>query len=216
MNNIKINSSWLTTWLVGITLCYSASVVIAGPLDRGEMQPRQNPAANSMIRIPGVLGQPERYAMETLQRSGLNVKTKYIRQSMKKYAGRNGAVVKQVPSAGGIAMLGSTIAITIYKVEGEPMIESGGSYGGSDDAAAPGSDDSGDGYGSSDSSAAGSVADNPGSDDSGVGYGSSDNTTGGSGDADPGSDGSDDSGSTKEVAPGDGSSGPSWGVPGSE
>ncbi|NOZ37900.1 MAG: PASTA domain-containing protein, partial [Gammaproteobacteria bacterium] len=114
------------------------------------MQPRNNPAASSMIRVPGVLGQSERYALETLQRAGLNVNTKYIRQPVKKYAGRSGMVVKQTPSAGGISMLGSSVTIMIYKVEDKPIDKSAGGY---DDAG--GYDNAGSGNAGGDDGSAG-------------------------------------------------------------
>ncbi len=202
MSNKRIKSNLLTAWLVGVTLCYTAPVVLAGPLDRGEMQPRNNPAANSMIRVPGVLGQSEQSALEILQRAGLNVNTKYISQSIEKYAGRSGMVVKQTPSAGGISMLGSSVTIMIYKVEDnkpEPAGESGGGYdnSGYDSGGSNGSYD-GSGYDSGGSSGG---DDNPGGNSGGNG------------------NGYDDSGrgySTGELTPKDGSSGPDWGSPGSD
>ena len=150
MCNKGSKSNLLMAWLLGVTFCCTTSVVLAGPLDRGEMQPRNNPAASSMIRVPGVLGQSERSALEILQRAGLNANTRYIRQSTGKYAGRSGMVVKQTPSAGGIAMLGSSVTIMIYKVEEKPIDEPGGGYDDAGDGygnAGGGYDDAGDGYG---------------------------------------------------------------------
>ncbi len=224
MNNKTIRKNLLTTWLVGVTLCFTSSVALAGPLDRGDVQSRQNPAASSMIRVPGVLGQSERYALETLQRAGLNVKTKYIRQSMKKYVSRNGKVVKQIPSAGGLAMLGSSVSITIYKVDGEPIDESGdggGGYGGSDYGSGSGGSYGGSGYGGG-GSGGGYGGSGYGGSGSGDGYGGSGDGTGGSsgsGYGDPGGDGSGDADTgygTDDAAPEDGSSGPDWGSSGSD
>ena len=187
--------------LVGLTLFNISKIAIAGPLDRGDMQTRQNPTSNNMIRVPGVLGQSERYALETLQRAGLNVKTQYIRKTMKKYAGRNGTAVKQIPSAGGLAMLGSSISITVYKVDGEPLVDTGRGYGDS-------------GYGSNNSYDDQSDIEggrNRGYDaegsDSGAGYD-------GAGYADPADDGTGDTGrgyGAGETGSEDNSSGPDWG-----
>lgn len=106
---------------------------------------------------------------------------------------KNGTVVKQIPSAGGVAMLGSSITITVYKVKGEPINEPTDGYGGS-------------GYGGYGSGGSGY-----GTDDSRGSYGGS-----GAEDSSSASEGSyDDSsyGSGGEVTPEDGSSGPDWGLP---
>lgn len=228
MCNKRIKLNLLMTWLVGVTICCVAPVVLAGPLDRGEMQPRNNPAASSMIRVPGVLGQSERYALEILQRAGLNVNTKYIQRSIEKYAGRSGRVVKQIPSAGGITMLGSSVTIMIYKVKDKQVDESGGGY---DDAGNTGDDsnNAGGGYGGNAGGGyddAGNTGD--GTNNAGGGrygnntdgsYGKAGKGTGNSGGTygDSGSDGYSGKGyGTDEAAPEDGTSGPDWGSPGSD
>ena len=61
---------------------------------------------------------------------------------------KNGTVVKQIPSAGGVAMLGSSITITVYKVKGEPINEPTDGYGGSGYG---GYGSGGSGYGTDDS-----------------------------------------------------------------
>ncbi len=213
MCNKKIKLNLQMAWLVGMTFCCTAPVVLAGPLDREEMQPRNNPAASSMIRVPGVLGQSERDALEILQRAGLNVNAKYIRQSVEKYAGRSGMVVKQTPSAGGISMLGSSVTIVIYKVEGKPVEESGdygdaGGYG----STGGGYDDTGNtgDYGNNAGAYSGDAGDGYGK--SGEGTGNVDGTYG-----DSAGDGYSDKGyGTDESAPEDGASGPDWGSPGSD
>ncbi len=186
MCNKRIKLNLMMTWLVGVTVCCAASVVLAGPLDRGEMQPRNNPAASSMIRVPGVLGQSERYALEILQRAGLNVNTKYIRQPVKKYAGRSGMVVKQTPSAGGISMLGSSVTIMIYKVEDKPIDKSAGAYddAGGYDNAGGGSGNAGGGY---DGSTGGGYNGGAGGDDGSVGGGYNGGAAGGGYDGSVGS-----------------------------
>jgi len=219
MNTKRIRLNLLTVWLVVVTVCCMASVALAGPLDRGEMQPRHNPAASSMLRVPGVLGQPERYALETLQQAGLNVNTRYIRQSTEKYAGRNGTVVRQIPSAGGLAMLGSSVTITVYNVEGERETGGSGGDGYGDSGGGDGYGDSGGGDGYGDSGGGDGYGDSGGGDgygDSGGGDGYGD-PGGGDGYGDPGGgDGYGDPGGGDGSPPDDGSSGPDWGSPGSD
>jgi len=89
-------------------------VATAGPLDRGPMQQRYNPAAENMMRVPGVVGVYEEEALSLLQQAGLAVTIKRITRKDPKYRGKEGKVVKQVPSAGGVAMVGSTVVITVY------------------------------------------------------------------------------------------------------
>jgi len=231
VNSQRIRSN-LMAWLAIVTVCCVAPVAWAGPLDRGEMQPRNNPAASSMIRVPGVLGQPERYALESLQRAGLNVNTRYIRQPTEKYSGRNGSVVRQIPSAGGIAMLGSSVTITVYKVESESTGESGDGYGDSGGGygdssggygdSGGGSGDAGGGYGDS----GGGYGDSGGGyGDSGGGYGDSGggygDSGGGSGDSgggygDSGGGSGDSGGGYGDSGDGYGDSGSGAGDPGSE
>jgi len=223
MNSKIIRLNLLMTWMVVATVFCAVSVAWAGPLDRGEMQPRHNPAANSMLRVPGVLGQSERYALEMLQRAGLIVNATYIRKSMDKYAGRNGTVVKQIPSAGGMAMLGSSVTITIYKVKGEPIDDSGGGYGGSGggtgasdggygDSGGGGYDGAGDDYGDS----SGGYGDSGGSGYGGAGDGYGGSGGGGYDGAGDDYDGSDDSSGDSGSASDDGSSGPDWSSLGSD
>ncbi|VAX14645.1 hypothetical protein MNBD_GAMMA24-2614 [hydrothermal vent metagenome] len=234
MCNKGIKSNLLMAWLVGATFCCTVTVVLAGPLDRGEMQPRNNPAASSMIRVPGVLGQSERSALEILQRAGLNVNTRYIRQSTEKYAGRSGMVVKQTPSAGGIAMLGSSVTIMIYKVEDKSIDESDGGYGGPgggyDDAdggtenARGGYDNADGGYGNAggyDNAGGGTGNAGGGYDNTGGGYGNVGGgykgNTGGSYNDNAGGASGDDTGysgkgySTDKAAADDSASGQDWG-----
>ena len=51
----------------------------------------------------------------SLQQAGLAVTVKRITKDNPKYEGKEGTVINRVPSAGGIAMLGSSISITVYK-----------------------------------------------------------------------------------------------------
>ncbi len=89
----------------------------AGPLDREPMEQRYNPAAENMLRIPGVVGMFEQDARDMLQQAGLAVDVRYIKEG-NKYAGKEGTVVKQVPSVGGVAMLGSSVTLTVYMPPG--------------------------------------------------------------------------------------------------
>ena len=86
----------------------------ASPLDREPGQ-RQNPAADNMLRVPGVVGLYEDEAMIALQQAGLAARVKRIRNDDSRYRDREGRVVKQVPGAGGVAMVGATVVITVYK-----------------------------------------------------------------------------------------------------
>jgi len=101
---------------------------ITGPLDRGPMQERDNPAAKDMLRVPGVVGSYEQEALGSLQQAGLSVNVKRITKDDPKYEGKEGTVISQVPSAGGVAMVGSSVSITVYKT-GQGYQHEGGGYG---------------------------------------------------------------------------------------
>lgn len=103
--------------VLNVSLGYMLAIpsVFAGPLDRGPMQQRYNPAAESMLRVPGVVGMYEQEALFMLQQSGLAVSIKRITRDDPKYRGKEGQVVRQDPATGGVAMIGSTVAITVYK-----------------------------------------------------------------------------------------------------
>ncbi len=100
--------------VLGLVLLVAAAGVNAGPLDREPGQ-RQNPAAENMLRVPGVVGLYEDEAMAALQQAGLGVQVKRIAEDDPRYRSREGRVVRQVPGAGGVAMVGSTVVITVYK-----------------------------------------------------------------------------------------------------
>ncbi|MFP4516592.1 MAG: hypothetical protein ACLFNV_07345 [Desulfovibrionales bacterium] len=87
--------------------------VWAGPLDR-HAEPRHNPAADSMLRVPGVVGYDLHSGLAVLQHSGLTPHVKTVRSVKKEYKGREGTIVEQKPSAGGVAMLGSSVTIVHY------------------------------------------------------------------------------------------------------
>lgn len=99
---------------LGLILLFNYQVLFAGPLDRGDMGPRVNPATNDMLRVPGVVGMDYQSALASLQQSGLNPRIHFIRHRDKQYEGRDGEVVKQVPVAGSVAMLGSSVSINVY------------------------------------------------------------------------------------------------------
>lgn len=86
----------------------------AGPLDRYDYEPRRNPAADTMIRVPGVLGMDPQSAMQALQQAGLHPFLKAEKKFNPQYQGREGTVVKQIPGPGGMAILGSSVTITYY------------------------------------------------------------------------------------------------------
>ncbi|MEJ2508185.1 MAG: PASTA domain-containing protein [Gammaproteobacteria bacterium] len=197
---------WILNILVWGLLCVSAPLV-AGPLDRTDMGPRVNPATNDMLRVPGVVGMDYQSAVGALQQAGLNPRVNKLHKKTKEYAGEEGMVVKQVPSAGGAAMLGSSVSITVYlpgnMALGQGHLPAGG-------APAPYPDDGSGGYGS------------PGADPAADGQGDSPNE----GDASGG--GADQFGSgtwgepatapAASTAPGVGTNGPSvpptrWQVP---
>jgi len=118
--------------LIGVAS--ASQVAVAGALDRGPMQQRYNPAAENMMRVPGVVGVYEQDALSMLQQAGLAVTVKRITKDNPKYRGKEGQVVSQVPAAGGVAMVGSTVVITVYK-RGQGYQDSGygDQWGGGDD-----------------------------------------------------------------------------------
>ncbi len=104
----------------------------SGALDRGPMQQRYNPSAESMIRVPGVIGLDEMQAMSSLQQAGLTVRIEYEAQEKEALAGKEFTVIDQEPGTAGVAMLGSTVTITVYKPPGaaqpDPYGQPGGYY----------------------------------------------------------------------------------------
>ena len=62
-----------------------------------------------------MVGLYEDEAMMALQQAGLAVSVKRIKQDDVRYRHREGRVVRQKPGAGGVAMVGSTVVITVYK-----------------------------------------------------------------------------------------------------
>ena len=131
------------------SLCGSA---FGSSLDRGSMQERYNPTTKDMLRVPGVVGSSEQDALNLLQQSGLSVKIKRITRDLPKYTGQEGLVIKQEPSSGGLAMIGSLVTLTIYKkyvgVEGGYPDSSTGSWGDSEPSSGSwgGSDSAGDSW----------------------------------------------------------------------
>jgi len=107
-----------------VPLMYGSAM--ASALDRRASEPRNNPAVNDMVRVPGVAGMDEANAMAILQQAGLNPQVKYQRQKSNKYRGKEGYVIRQVPSVAGVAMLGSTVTITIYDPSGKYQDAKGG------------------------------------------------------------------------------------------
>ncbi|MFW6324889.1 MAG: hypothetical protein ACOC0U_07490, partial [Desulfovibrionales bacterium] len=92
---------------------FAAIQASAGPLDR-DPGPRYNPAADNMLRVPGVVGYHLHSGLAILQQSGLTPHVKTIRSVKKKYKGREGTIVDQTPSGGGVAMLGSSVTVVHY------------------------------------------------------------------------------------------------------
>lgn len=117
-----------------LAVCILAGQAAAGPLDRRSMEPRRNPAADDMIRIPGVVGMDYRDAMAYLQEAGLNPQLERIKKVDKRYEGREGLVVRQMPLPAGVAMLGSSVTITYYL----PETARGDGYGDEDYYGEPG------------------------------------------------------------------------------
>ena len=67
--------------LVGLALmAWMAGLAVAGPLDRSSDGPRNNPAVDDMMRIPGVLNMDYEEAMGLLQEAGLNPRVKAIKR----------------------------------------------------------------------------------------------------------------------------------------
>ena len=102
--------------IVAVTagILVSPALGFAGPLDREPPQQRFNPAAENMLRVPGVVGTYENEAMSSLQQAGLAVDVKRITKVDSQYEGKEGMVIKQVPSSGGMAMIGSSVTLTVY------------------------------------------------------------------------------------------------------
>jgi hypothetical protein len=101
-----------------MVLLLLGGLLSAGPLDRQNVQPRANPVTQSMIRVPGVVGQEQAPAMAAIQQAGLNVsvrEAKKIPKGMGGAAGMEGKVVGQTPTAGGMAMYGSSVTIQVWK-----------------------------------------------------------------------------------------------------
>ncbi|MEJ2346410.1 MAG: PASTA domain-containing protein [Gammaproteobacteria bacterium] len=122
-----------------LVLLFAAAPLMAGPLDRTDAGPRINPATNNMLRVPGVVGMDYQNALATLQQAGLNPRLHTIRRPTDKYAGREGTVVRQLPVAGGMAMLGSSVSITVYAPGGAsaPAAAPGDAYGAGGDPGYP-------------------------------------------------------------------------------
>lgn len=95
-----------------------AGVLMAGALDRQNVMPRSNPVTQSMIRVPGVVGQEQMPAMSAIQQAGLNVsvlEAKKLPKGMKGAVGMEGKVVSQTPGPGGLAMYGTAVTIYVWK-----------------------------------------------------------------------------------------------------
>jgi len=95
-----------------------ACTLFAGPLDRQNVQPRTNPVTQSMIRVPGVVGQEQASAMMAIQQAGLNpsiLEAGEIPKGMSGAVGMEGKVVSQTPTAGGMAMYGTTVNLYVWK-----------------------------------------------------------------------------------------------------
>jgi len=95
-----------------------AGILLAGALDRQNVQPRTNPVTQSMIRVPGVVGQDQAAALMALQQAGLNpsvLKAKKMPKGLSGAAGMECRVVDQNPGAGGMAMYGTTVTVYVWK-----------------------------------------------------------------------------------------------------
>jgi hypothetical protein len=101
-------------------LAVAGHAVWAGPLDRYDSGPRYNPETSNMLRVPGVIGLDYQSAVAALQQAGLNPRIHFIRHSERRYRGRAGEVVEQIPSAGGVAMLGASVTLKIYQPRDAP------------------------------------------------------------------------------------------------
>jgi hypothetical protein len=116
-----------------VLVALMAGTLHAGALDRQNTQPRSNPVTQSMIRVPGVVGQDQGPAMMAVQAAGLNVTVKEAKKmpkGMEGAAGMEGKVVTQTPTAGGMAMYGTTVTIEVWK-PGQSAPGTGTSTGGS-------------------------------------------------------------------------------------
>ncbi len=102
---------------------------LAGALDRGPMQQRYNPAAEDMLRVPGVVGMYEQDAMATLQQAGLAPEIRYDKNYRENLAGKEGTVISQDPGAAGVAMLGSIVSVRIYWPPSAGEIPDNAGYG---------------------------------------------------------------------------------------
>ena len=100
---------------VGIAalLMMAATISAAGPLDRTP-EARSNPAVDDMMRIPGVVGQSRSEACMILQQAGLNPEIKLVKRAPSQNQAMECKVISQSPLPGGVAMIGSTVEITIY------------------------------------------------------------------------------------------------------
>jgi hypothetical protein len=106
-----------TLFFCAIILAFT-ELLYAGNLDRQVVQPRTNDATKSMIRVPGVVGQAQTYAMSALQQAGLGVsvlEAKELPKDMKGATNMEGKVVSQTPASGGMAMYGTTVTIYVWK-----------------------------------------------------------------------------------------------------
>lgn len=111
----RLNTLILFTCVIIIS---AAGIIYAGNLDRQVVQPRTNDATKTMIRVPGVVGQSQGYAMSSLQQAGLNVsilEAKKMPKGMEGATNMEGKVVSQTPGSGGMAMYGTTVTIYVWK-----------------------------------------------------------------------------------------------------
>lgn len=117
-----MNKSHTAGWLWSCAAVLLVTMpALAGPLDRQDIEPRRNPAADSMIRVPGVVGMDYQGAMQALQQAGLNPILKTERTPNPRYEGREGTVIQQLPRPGGMAMYGSSVTITYYQPAQTPQ-----------------------------------------------------------------------------------------------
>ena len=108
---------FITLLALTVSAALFATPALSGPLDRQNTGPRVNPAAEKMMRVPGVVGMRYQDAMTTLQQAGLNAFVKVIKKYDKRHEGKEGLVVSQIPLAGGVAMLGSSVTVVSYVPE---------------------------------------------------------------------------------------------------
>ncbi len=107
----------LTALALTLGAALFAAPATSGPLDRQNTGPRVNPAADKMMRVPGVVGMRHQDAMMALQQAGLSAFVKEIRNYDKRHEGKEGLVISQMPLAGGVAMIGSSVTIVSYVPE---------------------------------------------------------------------------------------------------